>query len=370
MTFPTSTPSAEGVDAAGIAALIDALEAHPQIEPHGLIVQRHGRRVAEGYWSPHTPERNRLVYSLSKSFTGTALGLALAEGRLSLDDPVEKHLGDRMAGADERTRRMLVRHIASMATGHRAETLLDAVAADPADVVGAFLRMPPDEEPGSVFAYNQPPVLALATILHGLTGERLVDYLRPRVLDPIGVADLRWMPYQPGIDLGFTGVYTRLDTIARLGQLYLDDGVWDGRRVLPEGWVATASTAQVANPGEPTVDWQQGYGFQLWRSTHGYRGDGAYGQLMLVLPEQDTVVAVYASTMYMQDELDLVWEHLLPGLVRRSSRRAPPTRTSGSPSVSPPSPCRPPPSASAAPSRLRSRRRSRRARATGEPSGR
>ena len=122
------------------------------------------------------------------------------------------------------------------------------------------------------------------------------------------------MQYQPGVDLGFTGVYTSLDTVARLGQLYLDDGVWQGRRLLPEGWVSTASTPQVANPGEPTVDWQQGYGFQLWASTHGYRGDGAYGQLMVVLPEHDAVVAVYASTLLMQDELDLVWAFLLPAM--------------------------------------------------------
>ena len=314
MTFPTSTPSAQGVEPAGIAALVDALEAHPDIEPHGLIVQRHGRRIAEGYWAPHTPDRSRLVYSLSKTFTGTALGLQLGEGRLSLDDPVEKHFPDLLADADPRTRRMLVRHLASMATGHRSETLLDAVLLDPDDVVGAFFRIAPDEEPGTVFAYNQPPVLALATVLQRLAGERLADYLRPRVLDPIGAGDLRCMEYQPGIDVGFTGVYTSLDTVARLGQLYLDDGVWQGRRLLPEGWVTSASTPQVANPDEPTVDWQQGYGFQLWASTHGYRGDGAYGQLMVVLPEDDAVVGVYASTLLMQDELDLVWAHLLPAM--------------------------------------------------------
>ena len=110
----------------------------------------------------------------------------------------------------------------------------------------------PHEEPGTVFVYNQPPVLALATLLQRLAGERLADYLRPRVLDPIGAGDLRWMQYQPGIDVGFTGVYKSLNTVARLGQLYLDDGVWEGRRLLPEGWVTTASTPQVANPDEPT----------------------------------------------------------------------------------------------------------------------
>ena len=159
-------------------------------------------------------------------------------------------------------------------------------------------------------------MLALATILQRLAGERLVDYLRPRVLDPLGH---RRPPLgaaaRPGIDLGFSGVHTDLDAVARLGQLYLDDGVWDGRRLLPEGWVADASSVadrQPAARAEP--DWQQGYGFQLWMSRHGYRGDGAFGQYMVVLPEHDAVVAMFSCTEDMQVVLDLMWEHLLPAM--------------------------------------------------------
>lgn len=310
--MPISAPSTVGVDPRRLLDLLDALDADDRCEPHGLIVQRHGQRVFEGYWAPHRVDHVRLVYSLSKTFTGTALALALGEGRLGLDDLVADHLPDEMAGADERTRRMRVRHIASMASGHDREMLLEAHQADPADPVRGFFSIPPDAEPGTLFCYNQPPVLALATILQRLVGERLTDYLRPRVLDPIGIGELRWAQHRAGVDLGFSGVHTTLDAIARLGQLHLDDGVWDGRRLLPEGWVEQASSVQSDNSMREEPDWSQGYGFQLWRSRHGYRGDGAYGQYMVVLPEADAVVAMFSCIEDMQVVLDLMWEHLLP----------------------------------------------------------
>jgi CubicO group peptidase (beta-lactamase class C family) len=305
----------EGVDANGISAFLDAIEDDPRIEPHGLIIQRHGRRIVEGYWAPHTGDRSRLVYSLSKSFTGTALGLQIGEGRLSLDDLVSDHLPELFdAATDERTQRMKIRHIASMATGHDREMLLEATIADRDDPVHGLFTIAPDAEPGTLFAYNQPPVLALATILQRLAGESLVDYLRPRLLDPLGVGDLRWARTSTGVDLGYTGVHTNLDAIARLGQLYLDDGVWDGHRLLPEGWVADASSVQVPNPQRDEPDWQQGYGFQLWMSRHGYRGDGAFGQYMVVLPEQDAVIAMFSCVEVMQIVLDAMWRHLLPAM--------------------------------------------------------
>jgi CubicO group peptidase (beta-lactamase class C family) len=320
----TSSPSEQAVRPEGISAFLDAIEAHPLVEPHGLIIQRHGRRIAEGYWSPHNAEQIRLVYSLSKSFTGTALGLQIAEGRLALDDLVSDHLPAMFTDeTPEALRRLRIRHIASMASGHAAETMLDAVVADPDDPVRGFLTLAPEAEPGTLFAYNQPPVLTLARILQDLAGERLVDYLRPRVLDPIGAGDLRWRQLPPGFDMGFSGVFTDLDTVARLGQLYLDDGVWDGRPVLPAGWVAAASSVQTPNGSWDQVDWQQGYGFQFWMSRHGYRGDGAFGQFMVILPEHDTVVAMFSCTDEMQSVLDAMWEHLLPALGDDAARGVP-----------------------------------------------
>ncbi|MEV0643154.1 serine hydrolase [Streptomyces sp. NPDC050619] len=315
--LPTSTPAAQGVDASGVQAFLDALEAAPDIEPHGLMILRHGQVVSSGWWAPYAPDRLHLLYSLSKSFTSTAAGLAVAEGLIRLDDPVISYFPEFEADiTDPRSRAMLVRHVASMASGHLAETYERARVLDPQEVVRGFLLVPPERDPGTVFAYNQPATYTLAAILQRVTGRSLSEYLRPRLLDPLGIGEVAWTRYPADREIGFSGLHATTDAIARLGLLYLRDGVWEGERLLPEGWVAEATRAHVANadgtPEGAVSDWQQGYGFQFWMSRHGYRGDGAYGQFCLVLPECDAVVAMTAATEQMQDVLNLVWEHLLP----------------------------------------------------------
>lgn len=314
MTFPTGAPSEHGVDPVGLDAFLDAIDADPAIEPHGLIIQRHGRRVLEGYWRPHRVDRVRLVYSLSKTFTATALGLAIGDGLVDLDDLVADHLPELTADWPSRARSTRIRHLASMTTGHADETLLDAFIANPSDPLAGFFTVEPQHDPGSLFTYHQPPTLALSAALQRATGRRMTDTLRERVLDPIGIGDLRWFQYRPDVDLGFSGVFTNLDAIARLGQLYLDDGVWEGQRILPEGWVSMATSTQADNSHRPEPDWSRGYGLQFWMCREGFRGDGAYGQFMIVLPQHDTVVAFFSHTDPMQSFMDLIWDVLLPAL--------------------------------------------------------
>jgi CubicO group peptidase (beta-lactamase class C family) len=321
--LPTTTPSAAQVDARGVLALLDALESLPDLEMHSLMVLRHGQVLAQGWWSPFTAERPHLLYSLSKSFTSTALGLAVAEGRVGLDDLVVDHFPEFAAEVtDPGSRAIRVRHAASMATGHTDDMWDLAVERDAAEPVRGFLLLPPPHAPGTVFAYNQPATYSVAAIVQRATGETLVDYLRPRLLDPLGVGPVGWQQQPPGRDLGFSGLHASTDAIARLGQLLLQRGEWQGQRLLPAEWVDEATRSHVANPDEPNVDWQQGYGFQFWMSRHGYRGDGAFGQFCLVLPEQDMVVAITAATLDMQAQLDAVWTHLLPALDRASSPTA------------------------------------------------
>src|SRR5687768_2953837 len=162
-SLPRSTPTAQSVEARGIAAFIDALETAANIEPHSMILLRGGHVIAEGWWAPYTADRVHLLYSLSKSFTSTAVGLAVDEGLLSLDDTVLSHFPELDSEiTDPRTRRLRVRHVLAMASGHREETLDRAIEQDPADLVRGFLLLPPDEEPGTVFAYNQPCTYTLA----------------------------------------------------------------------------------------------------------------------------------------------------------------------------------------------------------------
>ncbi|WNB86917.1 serine hydrolase domain-containing protein [Cellulomonas sp. ATA003] len=297
-------------------AFVDAIEAADEVEPHSLMLVRHGHVVAEGWWHPYTPDGLQLLYSLSKTFTASALGLAVAEGLVGLDDTVLSHFPEWDADVtDPRSRRMLVRHVASMASGHLTETLDRAHAADPTDLVRGFLLTPPDREPGSVFAYNQPCTYTVGAIVTRRTGQSLTEYLRPRLLDPIGIGDVAWQRDATGHELGYSGLHATTDAIARLGLLLLQRGEWDGARVLDAGWVEQASSIQVDNAGtNDNPDWASGYGFQLWQSQHGYRGDGAYGQFCVVLPEHDAVLAVTAATPHLQVVLDAAWEHLVPAL--------------------------------------------------------
>ncbi|AZQ39629.1 class A beta-lactamase-related serine hydrolase [Streptomyces cyaneochromogenes] len=312
--LPSSTPAAQGVDASGVLAFLGALDAAPDIEPHSLMILRHGRLVASGWWAPYTAERPHLLYSISKSFTAAAAGIAAAEGLIRLDDPVISYFPEFEADiTDPRSRAMLVRHVASMASGHESDTLFAARELDRENLVRGFLLIPPARDPGTVFAYNQPATFTLSALVQKASGQSLTEYLRPRLLDPLGIGDVGWLRDRSGRELGFSGLHATTDAVARLGELYLRGGVWEGERLLPEWWVAEATRAQIETAGGmPGEDWQRGYGFKFWMSRHGYRGDGAFGQFCLVLPEQDAVIATTGDTWNMQAVLDLVWEHLLP----------------------------------------------------------
>jgi Beta-lactamase class C and other penicillin binding proteins len=308
------TPSEAGVDARGILRFLDALEADPRLRPHGLVVLRDGARIAEGTWAPFEADRIHLLYSLSKSFTSTAVGFAVQEGLLDLDATVLSFFPECDADVtDPRSRAMTLRHVAAMASGHAGETIDVAFGRDPLEPVRGFLLTPPDADPGTLFAYNQLCTYSLAAVVQQVTGKRLVDYLRPRLFDPLGIGEVAWIQHPEGRDIGFSGLHATTDAVARLGELYRRGGVWGDRRLLDEEWVALATRMHIDTPpGNP--DWQLGYGYQFWMSQHGYRGDGAYGQFCVVVPEAGLVVATTAECVEMQPVLDALWEHLLPAV--------------------------------------------------------
>lgn len=310
--LPRATPESQGLASAAIGAFLDAVDA-AGVELHSVMLLRHGSVVAEGWWAPYTPDGLHLLYSLSKSFTSTAIGLAVGEGLLSVDDLVTSFFPDAdVHTLDPKVAGMKVRHLLSMSSGHHEDTLERIRLAVGHDPAAAFLALVPEEEPGTWFTYNNGCTLMLSAIITRLTGSRLVDYLRPRLFEPLGIGPAYWAGIGP-LDLGFSGLHLQTDAIARLGQLYLRGGVWNGDRLLPADWVAQASSVQVDNPREPNPDWRQGYGFQFWRCRHNaFRGDGAYGQFCVVLPEHDAVIAVTAATGDMQAILDAVWAELLP----------------------------------------------------------
>jgi CubicO group peptidase (beta-lactamase class C family) len=319
-TLTTSTPEAQGVPSAAIAAFVDAAEAYAAADPvdalHSLTVVRHGQVVAEGWWEPYQRPSRHLLFSISKSFTSTAVGLAVDEGLLSIDDPVLGFFGpERPSVVSDHLAAMRVRHLLTMTTGH-AEDTVDRIASAPdGDWAKAFLALAVEHEPGTTFVYNSGATYLLAAILARRTGTTLLDYLTPRLFDPLGIEAPTWTTCPRGVNVGGWGLSVRSGDLARFGQLYLNEGRWQGRQLIPRDWVRAATAWQVPNDHDAGIDWQQGYGYQFWRCRHGaYRGDGAFGQFCVVLPEQDTVVALTAGVTDMQAILDLVWTHLLPAL--------------------------------------------------------
>ena len=316
--LPRSSPEAHGVSSRAISAWLDTLAAD-NLELHSFMLLRSGKVIAEGWWTPYSPERVHRLHSLSKSFTASAIGLLVSDGRLSIDDRVVALFPDAVpAEVGDHLAAMRVRDLLTMRTGH-AEDILGAMA-DTADWVRAFLAQPISNTPGTTFVYSSAASFMLSALVQRLSGQTLLDFLRPRLLAPLGIQATDWFSNPQGINLGGFGLHLTTEALARFGQLYLQEGRWQGQQLLPADWVQAASQAQVP-PGEDTKngdavsDWAQGYGFQFWRCRHGaYRADGAYGQFCIVMPQQQMVLAITANVAKPQRVLDHVWGHLLAEL--------------------------------------------------------
>jgi CubicO group peptidase (beta-lactamase class C family) len=310
--LPRSRPEDQGVSPSALLAFVD--EAGRKIDAlHSFMLLRHGQVVAECWWSPYDAKTRHELYSLSKSFTSTAVGLAIADGKLSLDDPVLKFFPeDAPAQPGNNLKAMRVHDLLRMSTGHQSEPSL---ASSKQPWVKTFLAHPVPFKPGTHFLYNTAATYTLSAIVQKATGQTVLDYLRPRLFEPLGIEDPTWGTSPQGITLGGYGLNVRTEDIARFGQLYLQKGKWHDRQLIPSAWVEAATARQTSNGSNPNSDWDQGYGYQFWRSRHGaYRGDGAFGQFCLVLPQQDAVVAITSGTRDMQAVLNLVWDKLLPAL--------------------------------------------------------
>ncbi len=296
------------------------------LEPHSLTVIRHGRVVADGWWAPYRPDGVQLVYSVSKTFTACAVGLAVHEGLLRLDERVVDLFPEAAHLAGPRACALTLHDLLAMRTGHRTDTL-ESRGVSPEAFPMTFLATEPEEEPGW-FVYHNGATLLAALAVQRRSGRRLLDYLRARLLDPLGVPLAVWQQVE-GYDLGFSGLHVPTTALARLGELLLRDGVHGGRRLLPEGWTGRMMTVHTDTSRHPeTTDWQQGYGYQVWRCTHdAWRADGAYGQFSVVVPQADLVVALTSCTDRTQETLDAVWEELLPALADAPLATDPAART-------------------------------------------
>jgi len=297
-SLPRSSPEQQGIASADLLAFVDAADKEVDAMNSFMLV-RHGHVVAEGWWAPYDRDTPHMLYSLSKSFTSTAVGFAVAEGKLNLDDQVIKFFPDE-APVDPpvNLREMRVRDLLRMNTGNQIEAPIRVN--DPTKQIDTwvktFLTHSVPFKPGTHFLYNSPATYMLSAIVQKVTGMTVLEYLRPRLFQPLGFKDPTWVSSPQGITAGAYGLSVRTEEIARFGELYLHKGMWNGKQLIPETWVTQATSMQTSTGSAPFSDWDQGYGYQFWRSRHNsFRGDGAFGQFCMVIPELDAVVAVFAT---------------------------------------------------------------------------
>ena len=305
-------------------------------ELHSIMVLQHGKVLEEKFFVPDTAH---ILNSVSKTFTATAVGFAIQEGLLSLDDKVVDLFPESLPEkVSDTLARVTIRHLLTMNCGHGKDPT-GSVRNGDGDWVKAFLSWPIEYEPGTCYCYNSLGTYMLSAAVQKVTGQKVVDYLEPRLWQPLGIEKPYWQESPAGINTGGWGLYLKTEDLARMGLCLLSGGKFRGKQVIPADWVKEMSAAQVPSvnagvnermvkeiqddPSHPfhayftpsESDWMQGYGYQMWRCRHdAFRADGANGQYILVLPDQDAVIVTTAAISNMRQELNLIWDHILPAL--------------------------------------------------------
>lgn len=297
------------------------------LDIHSIMILQHGKVIGEKWQSKGDPLVPHIMNSASKTLTSTAAGFAVAEGKLNLDDKVISFFPDKLPViVSENLAAMTVRDLLTMTCGQeKANTTAQRQTKQ--DWVEAFLAEPVPQKPGTYYTYNGLGTYMVSAIVQKAVGEKIFDYLTPRLFRPLGIVGVSWDESPQGINCGGWGIYLKTEDMAKIGQFYLQKGKWNGAQLLSESWINEASTAHVSSRAGGMTDeiykkndpehndWLQGYGYQIWRSRHNtYRADGARGQFIIVMPDKDAVVVITGDIADMATELNLVWNIVFPEL--------------------------------------------------------
>lgn len=301
-----------------------------QQDLHSIMVVQHGNVIYQRWLSEGEQNKPHILNSVSKTFTSAAVGLAIAEGKIKLTDKLVSFFPDKLpAEQSDNLKAITIRDLLTMNCGHDTDPTRIVRNTDGEEWVTAFLAYPVEHQPGTFYCYNSLGTYMLSAIVQQVTGEKVVDYLYPRLFEPLNIDKPEWQESPQGINTGGWGLYLKTEDLAKMGQLILQGGKWNGKQVLPADYVAEMQKAQVpcvpagVKPQDAAAmgltkensDWLQGYGYQMWRCRHNaFRADGANGQYIIVIPEKDAVIATTANIQDMQGEINLISEHILPVL--------------------------------------------------------
>jgi CubicO group peptidase (beta-lactamase class C family) len=287
-----------------IGPYVRAIE-NQKLNSEGVIVLRRGVKLAEHRWVPDEP---RCVFSVSKSFTSIALGMALDEGKLSLGDKALDVFPGLVKDPSPRLKALNLEHLLTMTRGHGEFSRPRSVA--------EALGQPLEHEPGSRFVYDNGSTLLASAMLTEKTGKTVRDYLVEKLFGPLEIPEPRWEESDDGYTIGATGLHTTTASLAVFGQFLLRRGEWRGRYLVSPGWIDSAGRAHVSTRDSSYPDYDLGYGYFFWPCRHGaYRADGKDGQFVIVLPREDAVVAVTSNEENMKPILYAVWDYILPQLL-------------------------------------------------------
>lgn len=311
--LPRCTPAQAGLDPRRIIAMIDDYQARG-LQINSFMLIRHGKVLCEGYYAPYGPDQLQTVFSLSKTFTSVAMGIAAHEGRIDLDARVADVFADEVVSSGvtpgKELESLTLRHLLRMSTGQPEEPFGENFWQD---LRVAFLKQPFSEMPGEVFRYNTAATYMLSAALkkHGID---LEDYLQEKLFDPMGISGTRWMRDPHDICTGGFGFSLAPEIIAKLGVCILNDGKWEDQQLIPRDYLALATRPQIYQSANVLGmgDWNAGYGYQMWMCVNGcFRGDGMYGQLCMMDRRTDTVLAMTALLHDMQAEMNVYFDHVL-----------------------------------------------------------
>ncbi len=313
-----STPESQGVSSAGIVDFLNAVDTG-RVELHSFMFVRHGKVIAEGWWNPYGPDYKHILFSASKTFTATALGLAVSENRLKLTDKVISFFPNSMPDSlSEYMRELTVQNLLTMSVGQDPEP---RAMGTNGDWINIFLKTAPIHKPGTVFKYNNMATFMLSAIVQQVTGQTVFDYLQPRIFKPLEIHGIDWDLNPQGINLGMIGLRLRTEDLAKFGQLLLQNGVWNGKQLLSKEWIKEATSFKIESndPGNKRPkdqnDWAQGYCYQMWRGrNNSVRLDGMAGQFVMLFPDKDAFVVFTANARNTQDELNLIHTYLFPAI--------------------------------------------------------
>ena len=316
--LPRSTPRAEGVDPKAVYDLLRYYDEH-QTGVHSIMILRHDKVIAEGWWAPYRPEFPNMLFSMSKSFTSTAVGFAVQEGLLKIEDRLLSFFPDVLPEGAEPCRYMkelTIRDVLRMATGHAAEPSIQKEGEE--RWIFQFLSSYIEKEPGSHYLYNTAGTYMLSAVVQKLTGMTVEEYLTPRLFEPLGFGSHRWEKSPEEVTAGGFGLNLCTEDVAKFGVFLRNRGSFGGKQLLSPGWIDEATAKQMEYTEHMNIDSRQGYGYQFWRCqpAQSYRAAGAFAQFCIVLPEQEMVVAVTSGAQDTQPVLTALWEILLPGVGR------------------------------------------------------